>query len=420
MPRMSIDPCQPHGETNVLSNTCWGAGAEPSCFSCYYGPRCREFNASAGCRVDAKRNFFLLWQDLFEPPNFPMSPALPASWAMPYQSESAVPPLDDAIRSLHRMVGNADPDGKKLLLCTGARGCILAVLWAINRVYGPSSPAALQVFARAPYFAGYPYWVGMASSGAPNDATWNVTADPAEPTSVELLASPNNPDGAALRPLVRNRSHVVCDLVYNWGWNHRPVADLGCETTIFSLSKATGHAGTRVGWALLSDPDLYREADEYVRTTAGGVSVEAQARTLSILSPIVSSGGRFFAAARPLLEARWDALDRALAPCVASGLVAEYNRDERGPLLWLAAPDGKDGVAMLAVAGIDAEAGASFGATPRHARVNLVGSNSSWGLLLPRLRHLCATPPAAVWALADRQEMAGPGRGRGSIHLAVD
>ena len=31
------DPCQPHGETNVLTNQCWGAGVAPGCFSCFYG-----------------------------------------------------------------------------------------------------------------------------------------------------------------------------------------------------------------------------------------------------------------------------------------------------------------------------------------------------------------------------------------------
>ena len=34
------DPCQPHGETNVLTGECWGAGGSPGCFSCFYGDKC--------------------------------------------------------------------------------------------------------------------------------------------------------------------------------------------------------------------------------------------------------------------------------------------------------------------------------------------------------------------------------------------
>jgi hypothetical protein len=65
------DPCQPHGETNVLTGECWGAGGEGggeggggggNCFSCFSGKECTTFNSSADCLVDASRNSFLLWQ----------------------------------------------------------------------------------------------------------------------------------------------------------------------------------------------------------------------------------------------------------------------------------------------------------------------------------------------------------------------
>ena len=56
------DSCQPHGETNVLTHSCWGAGGSPGCFSCYSGAECTIYNASRACLVDASRNSFLLWQ----------------------------------------------------------------------------------------------------------------------------------------------------------------------------------------------------------------------------------------------------------------------------------------------------------------------------------------------------------------------
>eukprot|EP00040_Diaphanoeca_grandis_P013125 m.66354 g.66354 ORF g.66354 m.66354 type:complete len:253 (-) comp23677_c0_seq2:41-799(-) len=199
----STDPCQPHGETNVLNNdTCWGAGGEgPACFSCFYGPQCKEYNASVACLVDASRNSFLLWQSYFEPQDFPPSPVLPASWAMPYQAADvggAVPPFATAIRKLHKMAGNMNPDavdGQNLLLCSGARACALAVLYAINQVYGPLSNEPLKVFSRAPYFTLYPIWVPLAGTGKATDAVWNASANPLLDSTIELMASPNNPDG---------------------------------------------------------------------------------------------------------------------------------------------------------------------------------------------------------------------------------
>ena len=56
-----------------------------------------------------------------------------------------MPPLDTAIRALHKLVGNANPDGAQLMTCTGARGCALAVLYAMNKVYGTAAGAPLQV-----------------------------------------------------------------------------------------------------------------------------------------------------------------------------------------------------------------------------------------------------------------------------------
>ena len=65
------DPCQPHGETNVLTKQCWGGGGEEGCFSCFYGPECNRYNTSSACLVDASRNSFLLWQDYFSAATFP-------------------------------------------------------------------------------------------------------------------------------------------------------------------------------------------------------------------------------------------------------------------------------------------------------------------------------------------------------------
>jgi aspartate/methionine/tyrosine aminotransferase len=123
---------------------------------------------------------------------------------------------------------------------------------------------------------------------------WNGTADPSLPNTVEILAYPNNPDGAASPPRVQNKSHVICDMVYNWGWNHFPVQDLQCENTIFSLSKATGHCASRVGWAFIKDPLIFEAAKMYNIFTAGGVSVEAQARTQHVLQHLVDTKGSFF------------------------------------------------------------------------------------------------------------------------------
>lgn len=56
---------------------------------------------------------------------------------------------------------------------------------------------------------------------------------------------------------------------------------------------------------------------------------------------------------------------------------------------------------MLAAVGINGEPGTNFGMPACHARLNLMGSPSSWDLLLPRLQRLCSTPPTRILALVD-------------------
>jgi aspartate/methionine/tyrosine aminotransferase len=413
----SSDPCQPHGETHILADgSCWGGGADRGCFSGFFGPMCTQYNGSA--LVDAHRNFFLIWQDQLEVPDFPSSPALPASWAMPYQTvdgagvtvpnSNAVPPLEKTIRAVHKMAGNVDPDGKHLLLCSGARACLLAVLSALNTANAKKPLAApLQVFARAPYWSLYPSMPAIASIGAQTDGRWNASADPNHGSTIEIFNYPNNPDGRGGSPLVKDKSRLICDMVFNWAWNHEAPVDKDCQITVFSMSKATGHAGSRVGWVFLSDPALFEAASIYTLMTSGGVSVEAQARTKTVLSSLLDSERLgFFAEARQKLEKRWDDLEGVLAACASSGVLVGDNRANRGPVLWITAKNASaDTLAMLAAAGIDGEPGDRFGATAASARVNLVGSESSWALLLPRLGKLCHAsdvPPPATAAAAER------------------
>ena len=173
---------------------------------------------------------------------------------------------------------------------------------------------------------------------------------------------------------------------------------------------------------MIKDPALYAAAKEYNVYTSGGVSVEAQARTFAILNKVVSDGGTFFTHGRSVLEARWNAVDAILPRCVGSGVLVKYNKEHRGPLLWLTAPETKDALAMLAVAGIVGEFGPNFAGQIYNARVNMCISNSSWELVVARLTKMCATPAAVVWELADVYSASavqgGGGVGSSSIFVA--
>lgn len=66
--------------------------------------------------------------------------------------------------------------------------------------------------------------------------------------SIELVTSPNNPDGALRRPqLVGEGRFPVFDLAYYWPHFTPITGPMEEDIMMFTLSKLTGHAGSRIG-----------------------------------------------------------------------------------------------------------------------------------------------------------------------------
>lgn len=66
---------------------------------------------------------------------------------------------------------------------------------------------------------------------------------------IEVVCSPNNPDGA-LRQAVVNRGdqrQVIYDLAYYWPQYTAITGPADHDIMLFTSSKCTGHAGSRVG-----------------------------------------------------------------------------------------------------------------------------------------------------------------------------
>ena len=71
---------------------------------------------------------------------------------------------------------------------------------------------------------------------------------------IEVVTSPNNPDGRIREAVVKSQfgdqGKLVYDLAYYWP-QYTPItrtADYGIM--YFTFSKGTGHAGSRIGWDL--------------------------------------------------------------------------------------------------------------------------------------------------------------------------
>ena len=70
------------------------------------------------------------------------------------------------------------------------------------------------------------------------------------PSIMEIVTYPNNPTGDFHKPTYADAFHVY-DSVYLWPSLVNYSEPLDVDVVLFSMSKATGHAGTRFGWVCL-------------------------------------------------------------------------------------------------------------------------------------------------------------------------
>jgi histidinol-phosphate/aromatic aminotransferase/cobyric acid decarboxylase-like protein len=87
---------------------------------------------------------------------------------------------------------------------------------------------------------------------------------------IELVTSPNNPDGYIRQSIVnRNQGLLVHDLAYYWPQYTPILSATDYDLTLFTVSKLTGHAGMRIGYAhntTLSCKIFYRKISVFSNT----------------------------------------------------------------------------------------------------------------------------------------------------------
>ncbi|KAI4382464.1 hypothetical protein MLD38_008427 [Melastoma candidum] len=99
---------------------------------------------------------------------------------------------------------------------------------------------------------------------------------------------------------------------------------------LFTLSKCTGHAGTRIGWTIVKDKQVARRMVKYLELSSIGVSKESQLRAVRILGALSDEieappgpNLKFFDFAKQLLSERWDKLRQAVK-CNGLFTVSEF------------------------------------------------------------------------------------------------
>lgn len=429
----SRQACSNHGMWFDDIGTC-------SCFDCWTGDTCEEQLKGDECIVTAASGTPWLFEDYWLAHPQPRLSLLP-SYHLGYGSD--VPRLEAAIRKLHDLIGNYDARNQHLVIGVGSTELISAALYALSPqlVNGTSTGAKAAVWAKAPYYSGYvdpsKYFRSEAFGWAPPSDTPPVATEAAP--VIELVTSPNNPDGRLRNASVSGpHTSVLYDFAYLWPHfapipSPPPLAYNGSDratdpptVALFTLSKMTGHASTRIGWALTPSKEVADRLRAFTAVVTLGTPRENQLRAARLLEHVVARKGDIFAFAREHMLTRWQCLEAIFASSAAeapeqsaalangtaranASLVpllrlaprdapafdafsGEVNYESSPAYAWLELTDtlafGGDAMAAVRSVGIVGRSGVAFGASKAWVRLELLMRQETFELLCSKLRTL--------------------------------
>jgi len=217
--------------------------------------------------------------------------------------------LVSAIKKLHAHAGNAETKDYTVVVGVGASQMISAAGYALSTV------GLKQVLVKPPYWGRIPLLLNMGANmaGQQDNIARESISDPA--AWVYFATSPNNPDGKDQDPAGKMS---VVDMCYAWP-QYQACYKKSHDVMIFGLSKATGHAGVRVGWALVKDEKFAALMKSYVEQSTCGVPEDSQSHATRVIESVLMAPKKTmpdcFSFGKDKLKKRWTQFIGAAEKC---------------------------------------------------------------------------------------------------------
>ncbi|KAJ8753499.1 hypothetical protein K2173_022740 [Erythroxylum novogranatense] len=317
------------------------------------------------------------------------------------------PEFAKQVTRLHKIVRNAETEGRHIVVGTGSTQLVQALLYALSP---QDAKEPINVVSAAPYYSCYPDITDCLKSGlykwAGDARSFNKDGP-----YIEIVNTPNNPDGTSGQAVVnRSRGTLIYDLAYYWP-QYTPIASpADHDIMLFTVSKCTGHAGMRIGWALVKDLEIAKKMIKYIEITTIGVSKDSQLRAAKVLTVVSDSVEHpkkkeesFFDFGYSKMSERWKLLKAAVEQ---SGL---FTLPELSPefckfsgklfgtqpaFAWLKCNGPvEDCEALLRENKILARSGKHFGASRQFVRISMLDREENIGLFIERLSKIRIEKP---------------------------
>lgn len=296
-----------------------------------------------------------------------------------YDYDQSNQELKKAIKYLHNWVGNADCDNCEVVFGCGASQLVSAAVYALKAKGCDDFIVEPPHWGRLPKLIAYGLQAGTKDNKTPIDPNLKT----------RLVVLPNNPD-FSVNDFSSESSQKIYDLCYYWPQylDKESVIKRSDDIMIFGLSKATGHAGTRFGWALVKDPQTANLMKKYIELTTSGVSAEAQARALVIINSIedLYNAGftNCFEFANREMISRWTMFKDL---CSNFGI---FPVNKSGMFAWCKTHPDISLNTIEDLLGIKCLPGETFGASNEYFRLNLGCDSEVFNELINRMQELSA------------------------------
>eukprot|EP01083_Nonionella_stella_P039481 107364_1 len=303
------DECSGHGRKYNDLHQC-------ECYECYSGANCEVPETDCMLSAASGQPFLLseYWTKQRQDNKIP-SLSIPIDWRMPYDRELIGPfhetakdglasELSQIIRRIHAKYNNVNITNTSLIFGQGASQLTTAAFYAYSRLKGKK----ITAFAANPYYFGYDeicYAVGE------YQCQFNASLDlKHEDNIVEIVTFPNNPDGWEREQVYKDETSWAYDLVYHWPHYVDELQPLQAPISMFSLTKLTGHASTRFGWAFVQNGqmEVANTMAEWIAQSQRCMTVESVRRAYQILSHLEEHGDAYFDFIDEKMTKRWEVL----------------------------------------------------------------------------------------------------------------
>jgi L-tryptophan--pyruvate aminotransferase len=289
--------------------------------------------------------------------------------------------LKASIERLHKTVKNANISGKNIVVGNGSTQVILASLYALCEKYKNDS-----LYTKRPYYFRFPEFAKLSKLPFLDDSSKIKLFLSKKP--IELITSPNNPDNDFNFPQVNKAKQKIFDFTYQWPQYTDVLYEIDEDIMIFSMSKSTGHAASRVGWGLVKDSEIARLMEEYIENTTVGISAESQKRCeliLNLQADLIDkkNGQDCFSFGKKELKGRWEIFLELPKDCQFKVL----NPLKNGMFAWCKIENHPNASNfMMDKYLISCKKGSSLGMTDEYFRINIGCDDWTFNELCNRIK----------------------------------